>query len=617
MVVAALLVFPAAAGAASLLGRQWYATSDQALEVLHIGDVGGVHTPLVGIPSRFGWYHPGPLLYWLLAPFVRLFGETGVLTGSAVLNVAALVGVAVVARRRGGTPLVLWTGLLIAALLHTLGPGFLLDPWNPWLALLPFLLFVFLAWSVTCGDFACLPWAVGVGTFVVQTHVSYALLVAGLLVVVLGVAGLERLVARQAGGAPVDLGISTSGSASKQAGMRRWFVVAGVVMVVLWLPPLIQQLAGHPGNLGEIVRYFTNRPASASAGSGAVAPGPPAGWTTGLGVMGKQLAPPGPWLTGRDTNQFGFAATAALWPGTLLILAAAGAGSLAWWRRAFDAARLALVAVALSALGIVATARITGILATYLVRWWWVVALMLWLAIGWCLGQALGLVPPERGPTVPAPGRQRSAVLARPAGVAAVAGTVTLVVATLVAALSAPLPGADSSEAVAHLAPTTARALDHKTTDLVQWIDPVTLSATGFGVYTELRREGFDVVVSAKLAFGFGSERTAARASVHDVVTVVAMPDRGSPLEQPSGARLVASYDPLTASERAESMRLAHRIRSAMGSRAPLGPLVVPRTRHGQDQLVAGGASRRDVERLAQLQAQGTPYVVFLAPAAA
>ncbi len=64
--------------------------------------MGGVHTPLVGAWSRWGWAHPGPLLFWVLTPFERLFGETGVLTGAAVLNLVFMLAVVVLGHRRGG-----------------------------------------------------------------------------------------------------------------------------------------------------------------------------------------------------------------------------------------------------------------------------------------------------------------------------------------------------------------------------------------------------------------------------------------------------------------------------------------------------------------------------------
>ena len=51
------------------VSERWYPGSDDGLEVLRIADVGGRHTPLTGVISRFGWDHPGPLLFYVLAPF--------------------------------------------------------------------------------------------------------------------------------------------------------------------------------------------------------------------------------------------------------------------------------------------------------------------------------------------------------------------------------------------------------------------------------------------------------------------------------------------------------------------------------------------------------------------
>jgi hypothetical protein len=594
LTVVVLLVLPALVAAVSLLGRHWFASGDQAFEVLRIGDVGGRHTPLVGVPSRFGWYHPGPLLFLVLAPAQRLLGETGVLAGTALVNAAALVGVAVVARRRGGTALLLWTGLLVAALVHALGPGLLLDPWNPWLALLPFLLFVFLAWSVACGDRPALPWAVGVGSFVVQTHVGYGLLVVGLLAVVLVVA-----------------------LARDRAGLGRWLALSGVVVLVLWLPPLIQQAAGHPGNLGEVARYFVHPPQYTAQQAAAINSGPVVGWKTGFGVMGEQLTPPGPWVTGRETDKFGFVASAAAWPGVLVILGAVGTGALAWWRGARDAARLAGVAVVLAVLGVVATARVNGFVAPYLVRWWWVVALVLWLSIGWCVASALGVVPARPGVDGPALGRRGLRLLAPASGLAAAAGTAALAVASVTAALPAPLPVAQASTTIAHLAPSTAAAVGRGGSDLLRWMDPESLSGIGPGMFTALRLAGLNVVAPPALASGVGSWRTAPPASFRGVITGLGLPDptiASEAAQPPPGSRLVASYDPLSPQQRQEALTLQRRIRAAMGPRAPQDALVVSPHPFPQEQLVAAGADRGDVERLADLQARGSPYLVYFTP---
>jgi hypothetical protein len=592
--VTALLVLPALVAAASLLGRHWYASGDQAFEVLRIGDVGSRHTPLVGVPSRFGWYHPGPLLFLVLAPAQRLLGETGVLAGTALVNAAALVGVAVVARRRGGTPLLLWTGLLVAALVHALGPGLLLDPWNPWLALLPFLCFTFLAWSVTCGDRAALPWAVGVGSFVVQTHVGYGLLVVGLLAVVLVVA-LGR----------------------NRAGLGRWLAISGVVVVALWLPPLIQQAAGHPGNLGEVARYFVHPPQYTAQQAASIDAGPTVGWKTGFGIMGEQLTPPGPWLTGRETDKFGFVASPAAWPAVLALLGAIGTGALAWWRGARDAARLAGVAVVLVVLGVVATARVNGFVAPYLVRWWWVVGLTVWLAIGWSVAGVLGVVPPHRSADAPALGRRGLRLLAPAAGLVVGGGTIALAAASVSAAVPAPLPVAPASTAIAHLAPSTAAAVGRGGPELLRWMDPESLSGIGPGMFTALRLAGVDVVAPPALASGVGSWRTAPPASFRGVITGVGVPDptiASQAAPPPPGSRLVASYDPLSPQQRQEALMLQRRIRAAMGPRAPQDALVVAPHPFPQQQLVAAGAARGDVERLASLQAGGSPYLVYFRP---
>ena len=46
-----------------------------------VRDVGGRHTPLIGLPGRIGTFpdqgsHPGPISFWLVAPGYRLFGSS-------------------------------------------------------------------------------------------------------------------------------------------------------------------------------------------------------------------------------------------------------------------------------------------------------------------------------------------------------------------------------------------------------------------------------------------------------------------------------------------------------------------------------------------------------------
>ena len=179
---------PVVATVISVIGRHWSAGGDYALEMLRIHDVGTRHTPLLGPWSRWGWAHPGPALFWALAPFYRLFGDTGVLVGMGVLNGAAIAGVLWVAHRRGGVELTALAGLMMALLIRAQGINRLVDPWNPWAAFLPFVLFLVLAWSVLCRDWPMLPLAVVVGSFVVQAHAGYLPFVAVLTAVAIGYA---------------------------------------------------------------------------------------------------------------------------------------------------------------------------------------------------------------------------------------------------------------------------------------------------------------------------------------------------------------------------------------------------------------------------------------------
>jgi hypothetical protein len=55
-----------------------------------------------------------------------------------------------------------------------LEPGFLRDPWNPYLPLLPFALYVVLCWAAICGDAWAVPVAVLPASLAVQSHVGIA-----------------------------------------------------------------------------------------------------------------------------------------------------------------------------------------------------------------------------------------------------------------------------------------------------------------------------------------------------------------------------------------------------------------------------------------------------------
>jgi hypothetical protein len=125
-----------------------------------------------------------------------------------------------------------------------MGSEMLFDPWQPHAVMLPFLLYVVLVWSVTCGDAIALPIAAFAGSLVVQTHLSYAVIVP--LVGVWAVVGL----AVHLRGARADA--STWSDARR--GVLRAVVATALVLAVCWAQPVVEQLTGDgQGNLSRLL----------------------------------------------------------------------------------------------------------------------------------------------------------------------------------------------------------------------------------------------------------------------------------------------------------------------------------------------------------------------------
>jgi hypothetical protein len=579
LIAAALLVLPVVVAVISLVGYHWHPVSDLALEALRVKDVGGRHTPLVGVQSRFGWFHPGPLMFWLFAPFDRLFGETGLLVGAAFFNAAALVGALSVGWRRGGLPLLALVAVTAALLSHAIGPAVLIEPWNPWVPVLPFLLYVLLAWSVAEQDWAALPWLVGIGSFVVQTHVGYAPAVVGLGGIACAVAAFGSLPARARQ--------SHEGRAIEKTTRwpkRRWILVAAVVGVLLWLAPVVQQFTGRTGNLADIIESFRH-PTE-----------PVAGWEIGFGVMGRELGVVGPWITGDDVGPSGFLETASTIPAALLVLATAALGALAWRRGARDAGRLAALAVAGAVLGVVGVSRITGILGPYLARWTWVVAALVWLSLAWSIWSLISRPPMTR------------ALVAT-----ALVALIGLTVSTVWAAASVRAPDHEFSDTIARLGPSTASHLQRDQRYLLTFVDSENSGAMGEGMFLDLAERGRHVRVRSELARLVGSWRTERKTQVDGVVIVVAGGDLERGWSPPPGAKRISAYDPLTPHQRNRSRRLERQARDTLGLDAPSGslPLGSP---FGRKLLVGNGVDPHVVDELRQLHQRGDAYSVYLAP---
>jgi hypothetical protein len=237
---------------------------------------------------------------------------------------------------------------------------------------LPFLLLAFLAWTMGCGDRWAVPVGAVVASFLVQTHVGYAL--PALVLAVLGFAGLVWRTRRA--------------SPSERTPLRGTIFLTVVVLGVLWLPAIIQQAADEPGNVGTLVRFFRDHGREQAYGDA---------WH----VVANQLGAWPDWVRGAtDLNVIGaldFEGGAAF-PFALALLV--GAIALAWRYPCTDALLLDALAAALVVASFIAATRVVGEVFPYLVKWTWVVGALVWIAIAWSAIAAMRTRPVADDPQV-------------------------------------------------------------------------------------------------------------------------------------------------------------------------------------------------------------------------
>jgi hypothetical protein len=135
------------------------------------------------------------------------------------------------------------------------------------------------------------------------------------------------------------------------------------------------------------------------------------------------------------------------------------------------------------------------------------------------------------------------------------------------------------------------------------------------GLYFDLSRRGFHVFVDPDQysSLQYGSWRVAAPEEVDAMVMIIDLPDlQAGAWTPPAGSRLVVSYDPLTAAQRARVNELTAMILESLGPNAPhgrisagLGDVLL------MEQL---GVQAAPLEELHELQQLGDGYNVYLAP---
>jgi hypothetical protein len=527
-----LIAVPLVIALVALARPRWFPVLDLAQTELRVRDVASGHPPLIGLPGRIGnlveqGSHPGPLSFWALWPLYAIFGETSwaMQVATTGVNLVAVGLVLWMARRRGGTGLLLAMGAVLAVLLRFYGPDILTQAWNPYLPLAWWLVFVVGVWCVLCEDLPVLPVAVFAAMFCLQTHISYVGLVLGL--------------GALAGGSLIRSWYVHRADREFRRRLLWWTLGSAALAAILLAPAVIQQLTETRGNLDIIWKHFTDPPED------------PIGIGEGIRLLLIHL---NPWRL--VAQQDGM--TGSMVPGALFLAVWAVSVAFAWRLRDAALIRLDVMLGAALVLALSSMSRIFGYLWFYLVLWSWALTALMLLAVGWTL---VRLVAPRLD-------EARRTRLARTGAVAL--GAVIVVMLALFSVDSADVDSPDPrvSEALGALVRPTVRALDEGTVPgggrdgryQVTWVDTVNIGGPGYGLLNELERAGFDVGLPDVYGAIVTSDRVLdAKDATAVVHLAVGQRDIDFWRARPETVE-IASYEPRNEREREEYQRLRARV---------------------------------------------------------
>jgi hypothetical protein len=551
---------------AVIITRSWHSylpTGDLGVTDLRVRDVWNGDFPLVGPFSRYGWSHPGPMFFLLLALPYRLFGRAAWVTmvGAAVLQGIAIGWLASLAWRRGRLPLLMATLTAVSLVYASVGSKVVMVPWNPYVPLPFFCLFLFQCWLVATGDAGKLPGLAVVASFLVQTHVGYAPLVLGGLVVVGWFAYRDRV-----------------------AGMwantwRRSVMITSGLVVLLWLPPVIDVVVNWPGNVERILKYFVKGSATEST----------LGLHGALQMMAAEFRLRPAWLGASDSTgllKTGVTASVGLLAVPVVLLVGA------WWltrhRPVRNANRMLALATVVLVFAVVALARVRGWPFPYLFLWRPAVAVFIVFA-------AVG--------TIVVGYRLFDARAVRISFGCVSVALVAIFSGSMAVAVLADSGPVSPLEDVTRSMVRQAEAAGVPRRGVLLEPDPTSLFALQKGIFDELDRRGERVFVDDSVAYQYGDQHAA---SPKDVAAVWWVAESGwatTMLRQLPGAHVVASFSRLPRQLERESEQLQAKLAKrfvALGHPEYVAELDSPYLAF-QVKGLSSESDQRDVLRLARL----------------
>lgn len=536
LLLVVLAVVPLLSSAAQLV-PDWVPQGDEAAIVLRGDDLFSSDTPLVGMPSTVGFavgvqvHHPGPLESQAIGVVSAVVDDPRVAVVVVTLVNLASVAVALMwAYRLGGPTLLAGSSAVASALLWSLRGPVLVSPFNPDVAVLPFLACAVSLVAATERR----PWAVTsavvFGSWAAQAHLT----IPGPVVATATAAGVlvtVRWAIARRRGQPAAL----------VAPDRRRALVGTGVLVACWAFPLTDALINRGGNLRAILQ------ASGSLDDETL------GVRGALDVLVQALVVRPVWAqAGADPLDLLAPPSGAQYAAAGLLIASALIVAVAC--RVRLPAVTAAVVIALSALatGGALTTKIPqslfNLFALHNYLWLWPVTAVLWVAVAAGLAHLAG----ER-------------LHAHIPRAVAVASAVAIVAVLAVVSLGEPhRPTATTTSTyVRSLSPQVVDALDPSGHYLIKLGPTIASYNVGTGLLRHLERAGYDVRVPERHAPSFGDHRVD-DGRARDVL-VVEMGRDEPPAPDPA-ATPIATYRPSpsliadrTAAERAVALEIQRR----------------------------------------------------------
>lgn len=478
VVVSMLAVTPILVAVVALLsGDAWFPAGDMAQAELHMRGFLS-NPPLVGAAGRIvsdaglQGSHPGPGLWVAMLPVYLLGGRSShaLLAAAASVHIVSVILAVRLAAHRGGRLLAILTALAALLVIQASGPDFMIEPWNPWLAILPFMIFIFLVGEVVAPlgiaqqKQRALIGAIIVGSYCIQCHAGYAVLVVGALTAAVVVWIRDE-------GRNVDakyVGVSQS-----WLKIRSGLLLSVAALLAMWSPVFLDQWRREPGNLTILWEHF-------------VSPSEP---TMGVAQAAKIIATQfnlfGLWLSGPGAQ-----APAEGWARYIGCFMLIAVWAWATWKvkqtKQSAMLRWQIMMAGLVLLGAFSILRIFGPYYEYTVRWFWILSVLTAITSIFFLVRTYELL-------------EKVHVSRMSLQTIGIGASLILVGVALVSAVQTAdrvkLPGKTESRILADLIPEVVPHLNRDDRYLLKMYDPYTLDATGFGSVLELERQGFDVGV--------------------------------------------------------------------------------------------------------------------------